>query len=423
MKLSIKKLLPRFNIGHLTLITPILFLILFISHPLKSSAHAYSASYTNISMEKDKTTMEFSLDTLSIFELLPSIDQNKNWILDSSEIKKNKHHLEELITEGLTLDKGNQEQTPEVKDMKIIKKKNKEFLTVTMIFPAFTPGDTLNFNDGFYYNDSATNYINLITASYMGEKSEGVLEGKNRTWTMLLTEVQQEQQADGSGTAQEDSGNGASDNRDGETVQANAQNESVQGNAEQKSAGVTATTTSSSWLSFLKLGMHHILFGYDHLLFLLSLLIARQSFKQIVATITAFTVAHSITLTFSVLGIINVPASIVEPAIALSICYVALENIFRKDISHRWVLTFVFGLIHGMGFADILKEMNLPKSSLAIDLASFNIGIEIIQLAIVALLLPVLTWVYRSKYSKQVIIGVSSLAFVLGGIWLIERVI
>lgn len=421
MQISIKKLLPQLKARRLTFLVSFFLLISFISLPLKSYAHAYSASYTNIIMDKNQTKMEFSLDTLSIFELLPSIDQNKNWVLDSSEIKNNKHHLEELITEGLTLDKGNKEQTPEIKDMKIVKKKNKEFLTVTMSFPAFSPGDTLNFNDGFYYKDSATNYINLITASYMGEKSEGVLEGKNRTWTMLLTEVQQEQQADGSNVAQETSGNGSSGG-DG-TVQANGQNTSVQGNTMEKSTGASAATTSSSWLSFLKLGMHHILFGYDHLLFLLSLLIAKQSFKQIVATITAFTVAHSITLTFTVLGIINVPASIVEPAIALSICYVALENIFRKNIRYRWILTFMFGLIHGMGFADILKEMQLPKNSLAVDLASFNIGIEIIQLAIVALLLPVLHLIYRSKYSKQVIVAISSLAFVLGGIWLIERVI
>ena len=121
--------------------------------------------------------------------------------------------------------------------------------------------------------------------------------------------------------------------------------------------------STSGWFSFLKLGMNHILTGYDHLLFLLSLLIARQTFKQIATTITAFTIAHSITLTLTVLGMIDVPSSFVEPAIALSICYVALENIFRQKISYRWVITFVFGLIHGMGFADILKEMNIPKNA------------------------------------------------------------
>ncbi len=169
--------------------------------------------------------------------------------------------------------------------------------------------------------------------------------------------------------------------------------------------------------------MNHILSGYDHLLFLLSLLIARQSFKQFVKVITAFTIAHSLTLTLTVLGLIHVPTSIVEPAIAISICYVALENIFRKSVSYRWVLTFLFGLIHGMGFADILTEMNIPKGALAIDLASFNIGIEIIQLAIVIILSPLLILLHRSKISRKVIVSISTIAFLLGGIWLIERLL
>ncbi len=375
-------------------------LLSFISFPASTSAHAYSVSYTNITMDSKKTEVVFSIDTLSILELLPKIDKNKNWILEPSEIKKEKHHLEELITEGLTLDKGNKEQTPTIEKMKIVKKENKEFLSITMTFPAFLPGDTFVYNDGFYFNDTGTNYVDLISASYMGQTSEAVLEGKNRIWTMLITEVQQEQQSPGE-----------------QTVQPNPeQKQTEQGHP-------VKTTTSSSWFSFLKLGMNHILTGYDHLLFLLALLIARQKFKQIAATITAFTIAHSITLTLTVLGIINIPSSFVEPAIALSICYVALENIFRKTVSYRWAITFVFGLIHGMGFADILKEMKIPKSALAIDLASFNIGIEIIQLAIVLLLLPVLSLLYRSKYSRKAIVFVSIIAFLLGGIWLIERLV
>ena len=384
--------------------------LFFISFPSNTSAHAYSASYTTIKMDTNKTEMIFSIDTLSILELIPDIDKNKNWILESSEIEKEKHHLEELITEGLTLDNGDKEQTPKIEKMEIIKKENKEFLSVSMTFPSFSPGDTLVFNDGFYFNDTGTNYIDLISASYLGETSEAVLEGKNRTWTMLITEVQQEQSSNGEQVAQQEQPS------PGEQV---AQPTPNQKQSEQ--ANPSHTATSSSWLSFLKLGMSHILTGYDHLLFLLSLLIARQTFKQIATTITAFTIAHSITLTLTVLGIIDIPSSFVEPAIALSICYVALENIFRQKISYRWVITFVFGLIHGMGFADILKEMNIPKSALAIDLASFNIGIEIIQLLIVILLLPLLILLYRWKYSKYAMISISAIAFILGGIWLIER--
>ena len=122
--------------------------------------------------------------------------------MNQSEIKKEKHHLEELITEGLTLDKGNKEQTPKIEKMEIEKKDNKEFLTIQMSFPAFSPGDTIVFNDGFYFNDTGTNYVNFISASYLDQTSEAALEGKNRTWTMLLTEVQQEQQSGDGQTGQ-----------------------------------------------------------------------------------------------------------------------------------------------------------------------------------------------------------------------------
>ena len=102
---------------------------------------------------------------------------------------------------------------------------------------------------------------------------------------------------------------------------------------------------------------------------------------------------------------------IVEPVIALSICYVAVDNIVRSSVSNRWVLTFLFGLIHGMGFADILKEMNIPKNELAVDLISFNLGIETVQIAIVGLLVPLLYLMHRYKYARRIVVLVLVLHF------------
>lgn len=178
----------------------------------------------------------------------------------------------------------------------------------------------------------------------------------------------------------------------------------------------------SEFVSFFRLGIGHILGGYDHLLFLFSLVIARQKFKQYASMITAFTIAHSITLSLTVLGIIHVPPQIVEPLIALSICFVAVDNIIRKQVSYRWVITFFFGLIHGMGFADLLVEMHLPTSQLATALISFNLGIETVQLTIVSVLLPLLMLLHRWKFSKQFVYASSTVAFVLGAIWLTQRV-
>ncbi|MGG1396564.1 HupE/UreJ family protein [Bacillus salipaludis] len=367
-----------------------------IYHPTTAQAHAYSASYTQITMDQNKTEVVFSIDTLSIFELIKGIDKNKDWVLQQSEVEHKKHQIEEILTEGIALDKVNKEQTPELEKMKIVKKSNKIFLSIYLKYPAFSPGETISFNDGFYSQDTSTNYVNLLSANYAGETSEAALQGDNRTWTMLLTEVQQEQQSDS-----------------GQTVTDQYQKKTP------PTAHVQPTT--STWFSFFKLGMMHILTGYDHLLFLLALLIRKQTFKQYAAIVTSFTIAHSITLSLSVFGIVSIPSRFVEATIAFSICYVALENIFRKKIHHRWTITFIFGLIHGLGFASLLREMAIPKSHLVVALINFNLGIEAVQLTIVLLLLPLLTYLFKMKASPKIVKFGSIVIVLLGAIWLIQR--
>ncbi|WML43961.1 HupE/UreJ family protein [Neobacillus sp. PS3-40] len=381
----------------LTLLLLSFILLPFLLFPSNASAHAYSASYTKITMDSKKTEVVFSLDTLSIFELIKGIDKNKNWVLEKSEIKHNKHKLEEILSEGIALDKDNKEQTAKIDQMKLVKKQDKVFLSVYMTFPSFKPGETISFNDGFYANDSATNYVDLISASYEGQTSENVLQGKDRVWTMLVTEVQQEQGAT-------DVQSISPDTHPVQTAQA------------------TPVKETSTWFSFFKLGALHILTGYDHLLFLLALLIRKQTFKQYAAIVTSFTIAHSITLSLAVLGMVTIPSRFVEATIALSICYVALENIFRKEIKWRWSITFIFGLIHGLGFASILREMSIPKSHLAVALVNFNLGIEAVQLSIVLLLLPLLILIQRNKSYGKMVRGGSFIIALLGAFWLVERI-
>ncbi len=371
-------------------------LITLICFPKLANAHAYSASYTKITMAEKKTELVFTLDTLSLIELLPDIDLNKNWVLEKSEIEKNRHHIEELITEGLTLDRNNKEVTPTVGTMKLVKKENKEFLSTTMTFSAFSAGDTIVYNDGFYFKDTGTNYVDLISASYMDQSSEAVLQGQERTWTILLTEVQQEQ-------------------GQGPTIQ----QEPVEKQPE--AANPVGKSSTSSWFSFFKLGTLHIITGYDHLLFLFALLLRKQTFKQYAAIVTSFTIAHSITLSMAVLGWVTLPSRFVEATIAFSICYVAAENIFRKEIRRRWSITFLFGLIHGLGFASILREMSIPKSHLAVALLNFNLGIETVQLLLVLLLLPILSFMFKLRNSKKIVTYGSYAIVALGAIWLVER--
>ncbi|MCA0753511.1 HupE/UreJ family protein [Paenibacillus sp. N4] len=174
------------------------------------------------------------------------------------------------------------------------------------------------------------------------------------------------------------------------------------------------------WKYFV-LGIEHILSGYDHLLFLLSLVLIASRFKDALKIVTAFTIAHSITLFLVASGRIQVVPSWVEALIALTICYVAVENLFVRKAKWRWILTAIFGLIHGMGFAGALAETGLPKSNLLGSLLMFNLGVEAGQLIILCLLLPLLLWLRRFPWYRKMMISTSCLIFVLAFYWLIQR--
>lgn len=180
----------------------------------------------------------------------------------------------------------------------------------------------------------------------------------------------------------------------------------------------------SAWTSigrFIKLGIEHILIGYDHIAFLLALIITGLSIKEVLKIITAFTLAHSITLLLAALQIVSLNSRFVEIVIALSICYVALENLFKKEINYRWLVTFGFGLIHGFGFAGVLQGFIVGKSELVISVLSFNAGVEIGQLMIFLVLLPVLHLLKNRFEFRKITAGVSAAVFILGFAWVIER--
>ena len=173
---------------------------------------------------------------------------------------------------------------------------------------------------------------------------------------------------------------------------------------------------------FILLGAEHIFIGYDHILFLLALIVVGGRLLNLVKIVTSFTVAHSITLCVAGLGIFSPMPRVIEIFIALSIVYVGLENFWLKRIDRRWILTFIFGLIHGFGFANVLREVGLPTQGLVFYLLSFNIGVEIGQVAIVALIFPLVAWLGRQDYQRTVVLVVSVLVLLFGLGWLIERI-
>ena len=200
----------------------------------------------------------------------------------------------------------------------------------------------------------------------------------------------------------------------------------------------------SKWEQFLDYGnegVWHIWTGFDHILFLLSLLLPavlvrsrspgetwqpapsfRAAFIDVLKVVTAFTLAHSITLSLAALGVVSLPSRLVESCIAGSVVLAALNNIWPLVYRGRWLIAFFFGLIHGFGFASVLADLGLPQESLLIALVAFNVGVELGQLAIVSVFLPIAYWLRETAFYRRGVLLAGSAAIVLvAGTWLIER--
>jgi hypothetical protein len=189
---------------------------------------------------------------------------------------------------------------------------------------------------------------------------------------------------------------------------------------------------------YLRHGVWHIWIGFDHILFLLALLlpavlvrregdwVAADSLKPVVTdvvkVVTAFTLAHSVTLSLAALGLATLPARWVESAIAASVVLAALNNVYPLVRGRRWLLAFAFGLVHGFGFASVLADLGLPRESLVSALIAFNLGVELGQLAIVAAFLPLAWWLRGSTAYRRGVLAAGSLAVgAVALVWLAER--
>jgi hypothetical protein len=194
----------------------------------------------------------------------------------------------------------------------------------------------------------------------------------------------------------------------------------------------------SQFRDFFETGVWHIWTGFDHILFLCALLLPavlehrggkwqavasfRQALLDVVKIVTAFTIAHSITLSLAVLGFITLPSRLIESTIAASVVVAALNNLYPLIEKRLWIVAFVFGLVHGLGFANVLTDLALPKPALAVSLVSFNLGVEAGQLAIVAAFLPLAYLSRRSWLYPRLALGAGSLSIVaVASVWLIER--
>ena len=194
----------------------------------------------------------------------------------------------------------------------------------------------------------------------------------------------------------------------------------------------------TQFFDYAREGVWHIWIGFDHILFLLSLLLPAvlafgggrwraverfpPAFWDVFKIVTSFTVAHSITLSLAALGVVSLPSRLVESAIATSVVLAALNNVFPLVHGRRWMVAFFFGLIHGFGFASVLRDLGLPRNALLIALVGFNLGVEGGQLAIVSAFLPAAYWLRSTWFYRRLVFIGGSLAIVaVSGIWLVER--
>ncbi len=184
------------------------------------------------------------------------------------------------------------------------------------------------------------------------------------------------------------------------------------------------SSTPATATGFFLLGVEHIATGYDHLLFLLALILCGGRLIELLKIITAFTIAHSLTLGAAALNLVTLPSAMVEAVIALSIAYVAFENLYpRYAVSRRWAVSFLFGLVHGFGFSSVLKEIGLPTDSLVLSLLNFNLGVEAGQLVAVAIVVPLLAWLRSTPFESRVVRLVSLAVLATGLTLFVERVV
>lgn len=180
--------------------------------------------------------------------------------------------------------------------------------------------------------------------------------------------------------------------------------------------------SGSTIVQFLEEGIEHILIGYDHIAFVVGLVVVGGSLAGLVKVVTAFTIAHSITLALAALGIFALPGTIVEPLIALTVAWVGIENLVLRDFQKRWMLTFFFGLVHGFGFASVLAGLGLAEQPLVPALLGFNLGVEFGQLAIVIPIFFGLRAFREQKWHPVLVKAVSWSLVAAGSWWFIARV-
>ncbi|MFF5401150.1 HupE/UreJ family protein [Peribacillus butanolivorans] len=340
--------------------------LIFCANASTSFAHTVKSQGYSILNIKGKTIdYELFLDQI---DMLEQFDTNKDKYLENEELSLQKERIEAVLQKDLRIEVDSKPLTMEMLSMEVAEKASHIGVMFKLRLTADEAIEQFNLHYNLMFEDSPihTNVLLVHSGEFF---YQNILDTKNKDVQITIAQPESE---------------------------------------------------SVLWKYFV-LGIEHILIGYDHLLFLLSLVLIASRFKDALKIVTAFTIAHSITLFLVATDRIQVSSHWVEALIPLTICYVAVENMFVQKAKWRWQLTTLFGLIHGMGFAGALAETGLPKSNLIGSLLTFNLGVEAGQLMVLSLLLPFLLWLRRFPWYRKMMISTSCLIFVLAFYWFIQR--
>ena len=375
----------RKYIGFLSLI--ILSLILFCGHPSGVDAHMNTVGYSDIEINDKAIEYQLYLDPSEVAQWVDAqssrvfvIGEPSQNETSKSEVSWTEEELLPFIQKFLTVRNNGETVEPSIKGISMAERKDAPTILIDMNYVFSQPVDAYEIDYNFFFDQLDALHQNFATIHIGDTQVEKVFNKDDRSVSEKVASVS-------SGT-------------------------------------ITTEITIPSWMNtmweYLKLGVEHIWTGYDHLLFVAALVLLKQPLMNYIKILTAFTLGHSITLAIAALDILRLPASIIEPLIALSIVYVAIENIWIKKLKWRWLLALGFGLIHGFGFAQVLQ--GTLGDYYILSLFSFNLGVEIGQLIVAAVLLPLLILVSRRKWYRQAAYSVSGVIAVIGLYWLIERI-
>jgi hydrogenase/urease accessory protein HupE len=352
----------------------IIMILLFFGTATTTLAHSINMNYSDLNIEGNEILYDLFIEQKDLFQQFGTdLDSLVNDELASQKI-------ESYLQEGLRIDADSKPLTMELVSMNMAQKGAARGMEFQLTFIADEEFEQFNLHYDLVFDDAPahTSVLMIHVGDYF---QQDMINSTNRDIHINLPQDQPQDQSK---------------------------------DLPQPKIGAVL------WKYFV-LGIEHILLGFDHLLFLLSLVLIATRFKDALKIVTAFTIAHSITLFLVATGRIQVIPYWVEAMVALTICYVAVENVFVQKAKWRWVMTAIFGLIHGMGFAGALAETGLPKSNMIGTLLMFNLGVETGQLMVLCLLLPLLIWLRRFPWYRKMMMLTSCLIFVVAFYWLIQR--